>query len=151
MATGRPRVYQVVLTDEQREELDGITRRGQALARDIQRANILLLADAGHSHSDVARELRTSRVRVNRVAKRFCEEGLAAAIHDRARCGRESKLDSTQTAALVTLACSDPPQGRQRWTLRLLSDRLVALEVVDCISHETVRQELKKTSSSPGR
>jgi transposase len=145
MATGRPRTYTVTLTDPQRQQLQQMLASGRWLARDLDRARILLLVDAGHTNSAVAQQLDTSRVRVNRVCKRFFEEGLEAAVHDRPRPGAAPKLDSEQEACLTALACSTGPEGRSRWTLRLLADKLVELGVVDTISHETVRQTLKKT------
>ncbi|RKY62069.1 MAG: hypothetical protein DRP95_02040 [Candidatus Latescibacterota bacterium] len=85
------------------------------------------------------------------IRKRFAEEGLEAALNERPHPGAKPKLDGKQEAFLVALACSDPPEGREHWTMQLLADRLVELGVVESISDETVRRVLKKTTSSPGR
>lgn len=148
--------YVVRLTEEERDELQGIVRRGKVAAAKRTRAQVLLKADAGVESSgttdeQVAQALEVSTRAVNRVRKAYVEEGLSAAIERKPR--REQprrKLDGMAEAHLVAVACSPPPAGQSRWTLRLLSDKLVELQVVESISRECVRQTLKKTRSSRG-
>ena len=148
--------YRVALTEAQRAELRGLVGSGTAPARMLTRARILLKADHGEggpgwSDAAIAGALAVNPSTVLRVRRRFVPEGLAATL-ERKRPDRvyERRLDGRQEAHLVALACSAPPDGRARWTLRLLADELVRLEVVEAISHETVRQALKKTTSSRG-
>ena len=100
----------------------------------------------------VAHEVQCSQLRQNRVRQRFVEHGLEAALvrKKQERPSRQRKLDGRAEARLIALACSAPPQGRKEWTMRLLADRLVELDVVDAVSDETVRRVLKKTNSSRG-
>ena len=149
--------YQVTLTAEERQSLQALVAAGKAAAQKLTHARILLKADAapgGPSWTDsrIAEAVEVNRTTVEQVRQRFVEHGLEAALvrKKQARPSRERKLDGAAEARLIALACSEPPQGRADWTLRLLADRLVELEVVDTISHETVRQVLKKTSSSRG-
>jgi transposase len=146
----------VSLTEEQHASLKALLAGGQAAARTLTRARILLKADTGHeaggySDGEIGQALEVSRPTVERVRKRFAQAGLAAALYPRPRLtAPERRLDGEQEAHLIALTCSAPPAGRQRWTLRLLASNLVEREIVDTISHETVRQTLKKTNSSPG-
>jgi len=148
--------YVVRLTEEERSELQGLVRRGKVAAAKRTRAQVLLKADAGLEGSgstdeQVAQALEVSTRSVNRVRRTYVEEGLLAAIERQPR--REQprhKLDGAAEAHLVAMACSPPPAGQARWTLRLLSDKLVELEIVESISRECVRQTLKKTRSSRG-
>ena len=126
---------------------------GADSARKLTRARILLKADEGWTDEAIADALDVGRATVERVRKRFVEWGGISAIERRKPRRRyERKLDGKAEAHLIALACSAPPEGRDRWTLRLLAERVVQLEQVDVesVSHETVRQVLKKTSSSPG-
>jgi transposase len=148
--------YRVHLTDAQRAELRGLVGSGSAPARMLTRARILLKADHGEggpgwSDAAIAGALDVDPSTVLRVRRRFAAEGLAATLA-RKRPDRvyERRLDGAAEARLVALACSAPPAGRERWTLRLLADELVRLEVVGAVSHETVRRTLKQTTSSPG-
>jgi transposase len=109
------------------------------------RARILLLADEGKADREIAPVLHTGPSTVQRTRQRFVEGNLDRALNERPRRGRQKKLDEKDEAILETLAHSKPPAGRKRWTLQLLADRLVELKVVDCISYETVRQEVKKS------
>ncbi len=118
--------------------------KGRAAARTVTRAHILLLAHEDMRDKDVAAALHIGVSTVQRTRKRFAEGGLEDALYDRPHPGAERKLDGKQSAFLVALACSDPPAGRARWTLHLLADKMVELEIVDSLSHETVRQELKR-------
>ena len=116
----------------------------------MRRAQILLAAADGHSDSAIARMLHSSVSTIERTRKRFVEAGLEVALHERPRPGARAKLDGKQEAFLVALACSTPPDERTCWTMPLLADKLIELQVVEAISDETVRRVLKKTRSSPG-
>lgn len=147
--------YRVILSEEQRAELRGLVGSGTAPARMLTRARILLKANHGEggpgwSDAAIAGALDVNPSTVLRVRRRFVTEGLTATL-ERKRPDRvyERALDGAQEARLIAVACSVPPDGQAHWSLRLLADELVRLEVVETISHETVRQTLKKTSSSP--
>jgi transposase len=148
--------YIVTLIDEERQRLQEMLSRGKAAARKLMHARILLKADArpggpGWNDEAIADALEVGRATVERVRKEFVEEGLDAALERRRpRRVYVRKLDGDGEAHLVALACQQPPEGRSRWTLRLLADRMVALEYVDQISYQTVRRTLKKTRSHPG-
>ena len=148
--------FRVVLDDQQRAHLRTVVGSGVGPARALTRARILLKADHGEggpgwSDAAIAGALDVDPSTVLRVRRRFVAEGLAATLA-RKRPDRvyERRLDGRQEAHLVALACSAPPEGHARWTLRLLAGELVRLEVVEAVSHETVRRTLKKTSSSRG-
>ena len=128
----------------------GFTRRGQSSGRKLKRALILCKADEGLTDQQVAEALLAGPSTVGRVRQRFVEGGLKRALEDLPRRGQRRKLDGKQEAHLVAVACSAAPEGHTRWTLRLLADRAVELELTDSISRETVRQVLKKTNSSRG-
>src|SRR3954468_1117604 len=142
--------YRVTLTAEERDELDRMISHGKADARKLAHARVLLLADAceagpGWSDAAISEAVRVSVRTIERVRQRFVEDGLAAALLPKPSPRVYTrKLDGAQEAKLVALACSGPPAGKQRWTLRLLAERMVELEVVPELSHETVRQTLKK-------
>ena len=136
--------YIIDLTEDERNELQTLTSKGILGARKLKRALILLKADEGLKDEQVVAALNVSRPTVERVRKRFVEGGLPRALNEDPRPGARLKLDGRGEAQLVTLACSAPPAGHARWTLRLLADKLVKLEVVETISHEAVRQRLKK-------
>jgi transposase len=146
----RPQSFPVRLTQEQRESLEQL--RDQPLARQQQyRRDILLRADEGDTDQEIADDLGVHPSTVQRVRRRFAELGLDAALTDRPRPGAPPKLDGKQEAMVVALACTEPPQGQARWSVRLLARRAVELEVVETVSRETIRRILKKTCSSPGR
>ena len=136
--------YVVDLSTAERTELLTLVRRGVASARRLTRSRILLLADEGGRDEAIAAVLHVHRATVERTRRRFVEGGIGRALHDQPRPGSRPKLDRKQEAFLIALACSAPPDGRARWTMQLLADRLVALEIVDTISDETVRRTLKK-------
>ena len=142
--------YRVTLTAEEREALDRMISRGKADARKLVHARVLLHADAsdggpGWPDTQIAEAVRVSVRTIERVRQRFVEEGLEAALLPRpSRRVYARKLDGAQEAKLVALACAGPPEGKKRWTLRLLAERMVELEIVPELSHETVRQTLKK-------
>jgi transposase len=149
--------YKVTLEDDERQQLHDLIAAGQAAARKLSHARILLKADAadgGPAWPDhrIADALEVSTATVERVRQRFVERGLDAALdrQPRERPSRPIKLDGRAEARLIALACSAPPEGRATWTMQLLADKLVELEVVESISDETVRTTLKKTRSSPG-
>lgn len=143
--------YGVRLTDEQRKELRQLTRAGEGSRRKARRAWTLLKADGGWRDAQIAEALEIHPATVAATRKRFAEEGLDRALNEDARPGRPRKLDDRGEAHLIALACSDPPDGHDHWTLRLLAGRTVELGLVDSISHEGVRKRLKKTGSSRGR
>jgi transposase len=145
------RKYRVSLTKSEREQLLNIARRGKSSARKVKRALILCKADEGRNDQEIAQALLVGASTVSRVRQRFVEEGLESALNERPRPGQQRKLDGKQEAHLVAVACSRAPAGHAHWTLRLLADKVVELEYADSISPETVRQVLKKTSSSRGR
>jgi transposase len=145
----------VRLTGEQRDALDRLLRTGSHPAAMRRRAAILLRADAdgpdAWTDEEIADHLETSRMTVMRVRQQFAAEGLDATLHRKKPTGRQyRKLDGAQEARLVAIACSDPPAGRPRWTMTLLADRLVELEVVGSIDPATVWRTLQKTTSSRG-
>jgi transposase len=141
--------YIVDLTAEERETLIGVIRHGKAAARKVTRARILLKADEGLTDEEIAEEVATSMATVERTRQRFVDESLAA-LTERPRSGAPARLDGKAQAHLIAVACSRAPQGRERWTLRLLADKAVELRLTDSVSYETIRQLLKKTNSSPG-
>jgi hypothetical protein len=151
-----PKQHVVVLSPQERDRLRTLLRRDATTALQQRRARILLAAEtrAGYpAQTDlaVASAVGVDARTVARVRAEFTRFGLERAVAGRARVfPPRTKLDSAQEARLVTVACSSPPPGQARWTLRLLAARLVELEVVPQISHETVRQTLKKTASSRG-
>jgi transposase len=136
--------YGVKLAVSEREQLLEMTRKGAIGARTMKRAQILLKADEGWKDAAIIEALNTSRSTVERTRKRLVEGGLDKALHEDPRPGQRTRLDGRAEARLIALACSDAPGGRAHWTLRLLADNLVELGVVETISHETVRQVLKK-------
>jgi len=143
--------YVVRLTDEERRELVQLVSRGKAAAQKIRHANILLKADAdaeAWTDEEIAGAFSVHSNTVRGIRQRFVEEGLESALNRKRRAlpSRERILDGEKEARLIALSCSAPPEGRARWTLRLLAQKMVELEIVDRISHETVRQGLKKTS-----
>lgn len=141
--------YIVRLTNEEREDLRALISKGRAAANKIKHANILLKVDADGEVWTDERAANVFSVHPNTVRgirQRFVEEGLDSALNRRKQSwpSRKPLLDGEKEARLIALRCSEPPQGYARWTLHLLADNLVALKVVESISHETVRQSLKK-------
>lgn len=148
--------YVVTLTEEERRMLRAMISQGKAAARKLTHARILLKADQGEGgpgweDAAIAQGLEVGPATVERVRKQFVEEGLEAAL-DRRQPRRPylHKLDGDGEAHLIALACSEAPEGRCRWTLRLLAERMVALEYVETLSKDTVHRTLKKTNSSLG-
>jgi transposase len=149
--------YIVTLTKEERELLHGLASKGEHKSQKILNALILLGCDAGDfqtnrsTNEEIARVLNISMKKIDRVKKRFVEEGFDIAL-DKRKADRiyTRKADGDFEAHLIALSCGDPPEGFSRWSLRLLADKAVELEYVDSISHEAVRRILKKTNSSLG-
>jgi transposase len=150
---GMAKKYVVRLTPEERAELEALVRKGRTQAYRIRHANILLAVDPDGPHwtdEQAAQAFHCHHNTISNVRQRFVERGLEAAL-GRKRQDRPSRspiLDGEGEARLIAIACSSPPEGRARWTLKLLADRLVELEVVDSISDQTVRRTLKKTRSN---
>jgi transposase len=139
--------YRVTLTDEERDRLEGLARKRTAPVRMVRRAQALLLA-AEEKTDEV--QLRMGVATLERLRRRFVEEGLAASLRERPRPGPRPKLGPKQQAFVVALACTKPPEGRERWTMQLLAERVVELEIVPDITDEAIRRLLKRTSSSRG-
>lgn len=153
---GMRKKWIVRLSPDERATLSNVIGIGRAPARKLTHARVLLKADEGaggpgwHDES-IMEALEVSRSTVERLRRRYVEEGLQTALnHRRHRTGHPHCLDGRQEAQLVTLACSTPPNGRDGWTLRLLADKMVELQYADAVSYETVRRTLKKTYSSRG-
>lgn len=138
--------YIVTLTTEERQELLELTRAGELSVRKMKRAQILLKADENWKDEQIMAALNTSRSTVERSRRRYVEGGLEKALNEDPRPGARKKLDGRAEAHLIALACSDGPDDSDRWALRALANELVELGLVDSISHETVRQYLKKTN-----
>jgi len=145
--------YRVTLTQEERTQLDTLTKRGKTLARRVLHARALLLCDAGEfgpawKVEDVAAALGITSRTIEHLKKRFVEDGLEAALErkPREKPPRDIKFDGAFEARLIALACSDAPEGRTRWTVRLLADKAVELNITDSVSLMTVQRVLKKTN-----
>lgn len=150
--------YKVTLQEEERRNLEVITRKGSHQSQRVINALVLLNCDEGKFNEhcsrgiDVANILRISMRRVDRVKKRFVEDGLEAALgSNQGQRVHERKADGDFEAHLVALSCSKPPEGFARWSLRLLADRAVELQYIDSVSYETIRRVLKKTRLSHGK
>lgn len=145
----------ITLTTEDRTELSQLIKSGKHSARVLGRARILLLLDRSQGQKrtlqDIADAMLTSIGTISNVKRRYLSGGLEHGLHDRPRPGAKPKIDGEVEAHLIALVCSDPPEGQVRWTLRLLADKLVELELVESISHVAVGDALKKTNLSPGR
>lgn len=144
--------YRVTLSAEERRELEALISSGKADARKLAHARVLLQVDEatggpGRIDREVAAALNLSVRTIERVRQRFVEEGLESALLPKPSKRIYARvLDGAQEAKLIALACSQPPHGKRRWTLRLLAEQVVELKYVDSISHETVRRTLQKTS-----
>jgi transposase len=150
------KVYKVTLSDEEKSFLTSLTSKGKGAAQKLNHAYILLKADQsengpGWDDQKISESFNVSVPTVERIRKTFVQEGLEAALHRQAPCRTRSlKFDGEKEAHLITLACSEPPDGHSRWTLRLLADKMVELNYFDELSYETVRQVLKKTNLNLG-
>jgi transposase len=143
--------YNVKLSAEERAQLQDLTRKGTVAARKATRARILVHADEGATDETIAQALQVGVSTVHRTRQRCVEEGLEPALQERPRPGARRTLDGKQEAYRVALACSDPPQGHACWTMHLLADKLVSLQMVPFVSDETVRRLLANSRSSRGR
>lgn len=145
----------VRLSDEDRASLLKMTRSGSGKARQIARARILLLADRNQegwkTQEQIAEAVGVSPVTVCRICRRFVLEGSQAALRERPRPGQAPKITGKVEAHLIAIACSKPPDGKARWTVRMLTDEIIRLEIVEDISHVAVHKALKKTKSNRGR
>lgn len=146
----RTKKYKVYLSKEQRNEIEEITRRGKYSAATVKRANILLNLDENNGivqkQEEIAKQLCTSTVTIYKVSRQFVEEGLEAAIYRKVRETPpiQPKATGEIEARIIALACSEPPEGRTRWTLRLLEEKVVELGIIDAISDNTIGRLLKK-------
>ena len=141
--------YPVKLTNSEHDVLKRLIAAGTAPARKLTHARSLLKAAEGWTDARIVKAVDISQPTISRVRKQFVEEGLEAALNRRTtRRVYRPKLDGEQEARLIALACSQPPAGQARWTLRLLADKAVELEISDALSYQTVRRTLKKTRSS---
>ena len=136
--------YSVELSEAEREALRALTSRGTIGVRRYKRARALLATDAGETDAAIAEKVGLHQVSLERLRKRFVEEGLEVALAERPRPGARRRLDGRQEAHLLALACTAPPRGQKRWTMQLLADRLVELRVSARISDETVRRTLQR-------
>ena len=150
--------YRLSLTPLERAELETIVRKGKHSSHKVLNALILLNCDERAptrrtlKEREIAEVLNVSAMKLYRVKQRFVDEGLEVALNGRkGQRAYEKKADGEFEAHLVALSCSQPPPGHERWSLRLLADKVVELQYVDSVSYETVRRVLKKTNSSPGR
>ena len=146
-----PKKFVVYLSKEERESLENIVNKGTANVRQIRRAHTLLLSNAGKTDEDIASLLHVTTVTIAETRKHWCAEHLSRNLSDQPKPGRKRKLDGKQEAFLVALACTDAPEGREHWPLRMLSGKLLELGVIDePVSYETVRDRMKKTTLSRG-
>jgi len=136
----------VRLKQEERELLRRLVSKGKEKARKLTRCRILSLADEGKKDARIMESLEVARNTVRQVRSRYLKEGLEAALNEQPRSGAPEKFNGRQKVGITAIACSAPPEGRNRWTLRLLADKAVELEVADNISYKTVERILKKTN-----
>jgi transposase len=148
---GRKQQYAVSLSEEERMWLLAFINKGEAGARPLKRAHMLLLSSEGKVDREVAEALHATLQTVGNIRKKYTEGGLARALHDRPRPGGDRTLSAKGEATLIALAWSAPPEEHTGWTMQLLADKLSALEIVDTISDETIRRTLKKTGLNRGR
>lgn len=150
------RKYNVALSEEQRQQLEKIARSYRHSERERKRARILLLTDTnredgGLLDAPICHQLKVCAVTVEQVRRRFAQKGLGAAVYRSEQQNRKArKLDGKAEAFLIATACSAPPEGQKRWTLRMLQNGLIEAGYIDEVSRETIRQTLKKMNSSPG-
>ena len=142
--------YKVILTKEERQQLEKLISSGIAPARKLTRARILLKVDEGLSKTEISQVLDVTNNTVTNVCRSFQSQRLAAIERKKPNREYEHSLDGEAEAHLIAIACSAPPEGRERWTLRLLQSEMIKRQYVDDVSHETIRTALKKTYSSRG-
>lgn len=141
---------EIELDEEERDFLDEFVKKGTKKAREITRANVLRLADMGRPVTDIAELVGVHRKTVWEIKKRYQEEGLESALKDKPRPGQPKKWTEEHEAEIIATACSSPPEGRKRWTIRLLRDELQKKSDFEDINRETIRLVLKKTKLSLG-
>ena len=137
----------VKLKKQARQHLQKIVESGEDKARKITRCRILLLADQGRTDQEISGALNVCLATIFNIRRRFCQKGLERAIGEEARSGQPPKFKGKTMAKITAIACSKPPEGRAKWSLRLLADRVVELDIVENISHVSVHNILKKTNS----
>lgn len=142
--------YKVVLTNEERQQLEKLISSGIAPARKLTRARILLKVDEGLGKTEISQVLDVTINTVTNVCRSFQSQRLAAIERKKPNREYDHSLDGEAEAHLIAIACSAPPEGRERWTLRLLQSEMIKRKYVDDVSHETIRMALKKTNSSRG-
>ena len=149
-----PTKYHIHLSDEERQELESLIRRGESAARIQTRARILLLCDESQNKQKTTKEIASALLcclpTITNIRKKFVEGGLPNALYEQPRPGQKPKITGEIEAQLTLLACSAPPEGKARWTLQMLADKLVELELVDSISDVAVMHRLKKMNLSLG-
>jgi transposase len=138
----------VRLKQKEKELLKQLVSKGKERARKLTRCRILLLADEGMKDTRIIEALNVARNTVRQVRSRYIQKGLEAALNEQPRSGAPKKFSGRQKAKITAIACSEPPEGRSRWTLRLIADKIVELEITDSISYKTVERILKKTNLS---
>lgn len=150
--------YSVKLNQGQRKLLEDLLKKGEAPARKIMHAQILLKCDKGEwgprwRDQQIQETFEVGETLIKRIRKQYVENGLEAALERKKHPGRPEKqrIDGEQEAQIIALLCTERPEGQERWTLRALTDRIIEVEIVEQVSYETVRTVLKKTSSSPGK
>lgn len=150
--------YSVKLNQEQRKQLEEVVKKGEAPARKIMHAQVLLKSDKGEGgprwrDPQIQEAFGLGETVIKNIRKRYVENGLEDALERRKQPKRpeKQKIDGKQEAQIIATLCTERPEGQARWTLRALTDRIVELQIVEQVSHETVRTVLKKTSSNPGK
>jgi len=142
--------FRVRLSDHERQQLQKIVQSGKDKARKITRCRVLLLADEakGKTDKEISDALNVCLATIFYIRRRYCQEGLERAISEGTRSGQPPKFKGKPAAKITAIACSTPPDGHARWSLRLLADRIIELDIVESISHQSVSNILKKTNSS---
>ena len=138
----------VALKSKERKFLNQLISRGSEKARKITRCRILLLADEGKTDTQIIDALKVARNTIRQVRLRYVQKGMEAALNEKPRSGAPAIFSGRQKAKITAIACSEPPEGRGRWTLRLIANKVVELEIAESISHQTVKRILKKTNLS---
>ena len=138
--------YKIELSQEERNQLTRLTTQGTEKVRKVKRAKILLLADEGKKDKEIAEGVEVSVGTVERIRKRYGQAGVEGAVNEKPRSGRPMGINGQTRAKITALACTKAPEGRSKWTLRLLADKVVELEYIDSISYQSVRNILKKTN-----
>jgi transposase len=149
--TMRTKKIVVHLDDEQKKELEHYIRAGKQTARNLTRARILLMASEDRSNEEISKTLGTCLATVYNTINRYNKEGLKFTLKGNASPGKPTKINGKVEATMVAIACSKAPEGHDHWTMQLIADKLVSLEVIESVSDETVRRHLKKTKLSLGR